>query len=89
MTRQDVIRRIVKRELKKQGLTEDVVIREATALHEAACVHFGTWDTALQYAGVNVRCLTVRDEFSADRVARKIRRLCLDGKKNDHCKYDK
>ena len=55
MTREDVIRRIVELDLQDQGLSAEFVQRNARQLHAAACEHFGTWDTALQYAGVGVR----------------------------------
>ena len=79
MSREDVIRHIVERDLQRLGLTEESVSREAPDLCAAACEFFGTWDTALQYAGVNERRLVVSDLSNPDLVLRKIRQLCLDG----------
>jgi hypothetical protein len=33
------------------------VQREVQDLYESACEHFGTWDTALRYAGVDFQRL--------------------------------
>jgi hypothetical protein len=44
MTREDLIRAIVQRDLQNQGLTAEVVLGEAPGLHTAGCEHFGTWD---------------------------------------------
>jgi hypothetical protein len=61
------------------GLSAESVLREAKKLHSAACEHFGTWETALRYAGVDMRALAARDEYSRERVLSRIRRLCRDG----------
>lgn len=53
----------------KLPLTVDVVLAEANELYQQACDHFGTWETALQYAGIDVRRIRnikqagTRDEF--------------------------
>ena len=47
MTREEVIRQIVRRERQQRGLSELIVSEEAPALHQAACHHFGTWQTAV------------------------------------------
>lgn len=79
MSREDVIRRIVERDMQNQGLLAEVVQQEAEDLHAAACQHFGTWDTALQYAGVSVRRMVSEDEFRAERVLTQLRRMCCEG----------
>ena len=79
MTREDVIREIVERELRNQGLSVEVVLREAPNLHIDACDHFGTWDTALRYAGISRRRLGAEGGYSRERVLQKIGRLCQDG----------
>ena len=53
MSREDVIRRLVAREQRQLPLTEDAVEDDDPALHDLACEHFGTWETALQYAGID------------------------------------
>ena len=79
MSREDVIRHIVERDLHNQGLSAEVVLQEAQDLHAAACLHFGTWDTALHYAGISIRRVMSEEEFKADRVLKRIRTMCCDG----------
>ena len=55
MSREAVIRRIVQREVRTSGLTEDAVRRDEPELYQTACTLFGAWETALQYAGINLR----------------------------------
>ena len=55
MSRKKVIQEIVLRHNAKLPLTVDVVQTEANELYQQACDQFGTWETALQYAGINVR----------------------------------
>lgn len=76
MTREDVIRQIVKRDIQKQGLTEETVVEEARELHEWACEHFGVWETALQYAGVNLSAKGGERLLGPEQVQRELRRLC-------------
>lgn len=54
MSREDVIRRLVGREQQQLDLTEEVVFQEEPELHASACEHFGTWETALEYAGIEL-----------------------------------
>lgn len=54
MSREDVIRRLVAREQRQLPLTEDAVEDDDPELHELACEHFGTWETALEYAGIDL-----------------------------------
>ena len=79
MKREDVIRQIVKRECQKQGLTEKTVLQEDKTLHGSACEHFGTWDTALQYAGVEANRLTAVRVYGRNEVIRQIHKLCVGG----------
>lgn len=79
MTREEIIRRIVSRDMKQVGLTEEVVRQEAEDLYAAACDHFGTWKTALTYAGVTPNRTCRRQEYSRDDVLQKIRTLCMSG----------
>ena len=76
MTREDVIREIVRRDLQKQGLTEEAVAQDAGELYEWACKHFGVWDTALQYAGVNLSTKVIERPLPPEQVQRELRRLC-------------
>ena len=74
-----IIRQIVCRDVEQLGLTEDIVQTEDVALHVAACDHYGTWETALAYAGINVRRMHPRKECTTDRVLQEIRTLCTSG----------
>jgi hypothetical protein len=79
MTRRDVIREIVERDRQKTGLTEEIVRKEARQLHEFACDHFGTWDTALRYAGIDIRRRKSLHAYSRDGATKEIRRICVNG----------
>ena len=79
MSREAIIRQIVYRDLEHLGLDEEVVREQAVELYESACDHFGTWETALTYAGVNVRRTDPRKEYTGDRVLQEIRLLCSSG----------
>lgn len=88
MTREDVIRRIVERELQNQGLAEEVIQQELPDLHQAACEFYGTWDTALQYAGICTRTTRqtsksrgtgTKSYSDPESVLREIYSLCLNG----------
>lgn len=93
MSREDVIRQIVERDLQKLELTEESVSREAPELYAAASEFFGTWDTALQYAGISDRRVVSRtprnkkartrqlvDSLSGpELVIKELRYLCMTG----------
>jgi len=79
MSREDVIRRIVEREMQGHGLTEEAVLQDAPELHQSACALFGTWDTALKYAGVSRRRVRAKRAYTREQVRGKIRKLCLNG----------
>lgn len=76
MSREDVIRHIVHREAQAQGLSDAEVLDDAPELYEAACAQFGTWETALQYAGVSMRRLYPKPEVSREQVIREILFMC-------------
>lgn len=79
MSREDVIRQIVARDLENLKLTEEFVSREVPTLYDAACEYFGTWETALRYAGINERAIFAADVVNTEPVLRQIRKLCLHG----------
>jgi hypothetical protein len=81
MSRETVIRRIVKREIQRCALTEQAVCREALSLYRMACKEFGTWDTALKYAGVGIRRVYAKEEYTSDRVLEILREYCEGGQK--------
>jgi hypothetical protein len=74
--RKKVIRQIVERQTQGLGLTEEAALQDAPELHQSACEQFGTWDTALQYAGIRLCCLSSRRNYSKEQVIQKIREYC-------------
>ena len=76
MSRRDVIRRIVARDTQNLELTEEAVQQDDAELHESACRLFGTWDTALEYAGVNMRRVAGKRDADRETLLQAIRRLC-------------
>jgi hypothetical protein len=79
ISREAVIRQIVEREMQGLSLMEEAAVQDSPDLHQAACERFGTWDTALQYAGVSLRRLHAKPDYTPERVLRKIRTLCRHG----------
>ena len=75
MTREDVIRQIVKRDVGKQALAAERVAQQAGELYAAACEHFGTWDTALRYAGVRRRNVYAKSAARRSVLLTRIRKL--------------
>jgi hypothetical protein len=79
MSREDVIRSIVQREIQKKRLAEEAVQQDAPELYRTACELFGTWITALKYAGVNRQRLNAERYYSGEKVIQKIREMCRGG----------
>lgn len=79
MTREDVIRQIIERERQKQELDDETVSEHVPDLYAAGLLHFGTWETALRYCGINPRRTMVHSDYSMSDVLRRLRRLCLYG----------
>jgi hypothetical protein len=79
MSRQQVIRRIVEREQQRFNLTEKVIQQEEPELYSMACTCFGAWDTALLYAGVNLKVMRKRFLYSRQQVLVHIKRFCWRG----------
>ena len=79
MQREEVIRQVVQRDLEHRPLLEEQVLQESPDLHAAACEHFGTWHTALNYAGINLRRVSTDNKHSEEDVLRTIRYLCCNG----------
>lgn len=78
MTREDVIRQIVAREHCQERLDEPAVSSTARELYATALEHFGTWETALRYAGVRHRKPPAVG-YSEAQVLQELRTLCKDG----------
>jgi hypothetical protein len=79
MQRDEVIRHIVQLDVQRHGLDEEQALQEWPNLYAAACEHFGTWFTALHYAGIDVRRKAKGPKISGEEVLRAIRELCRDG----------
>lgn len=79
MIRETIIRKIVERDVAGESLLDDDVRRDDELLHVAACNEFGAWNTALQYAGVDVRHVGDRRDLTQARVEQQLRRLCTTG----------
>jgi hypothetical protein len=80
MSREAIIRQIVGRDLANKDLKEETIRKCESALYEIACEEFGSWETALQYAGVKVRMSFPSDsKWTSERVQQQLRRLCTTG----------
>jgi hypothetical protein len=77
--REAIIRKIVEREVANQSMLEPDVERDDELLYLAATNEFGSWDTAMAYAGVNVRHVGQRGDLTRDQVKQQLRRLCTTG----------
>ena len=54
-------------------------MQESPELHAAACEHFGTWSTALKYAGISLRRKSANPAYTPQEVVRILRHLCSNG----------
>lgn len=81
MLRNEIIHQIVNREMQGHMLTEEAAQEDAPDLHQSACEQFGTWETALRYAGLIARSLYGCRNYTREGVLRKIRKYCQTGGK--------
>ncbi len=79
MKREDIIRQIVAREIANKPIDAGKVEIRAPALFAAANELFGTWETALRYAGVRHYERRAIADLTPDAVLRKLRHLCNNG----------
>jgi len=80
MSREAIIRQIVDRDLAGKDLSEESIRKTESALFEIACEEFGSWETALEYAGVDARASSKTDKhWTRARVQQHLRRLCTTG----------
>lgn len=79
MQRDEVIRQIVLLDVQHRSLGEDQAVQQWPVLYAAACEHFGTWSTALHYAGIDVHREAVQPKLSGEEVLQMIRERCRDG----------
>lgn len=79
MIRETIIRKIVEMDVAGHRLVEESVREANELLYEAAVNEFGSWQTALDYAGVSARDVARSRELTAERVKQRLRRLCTTG----------
>ncbi|MDZ4686653.1 MAG: hypothetical protein SH850_16400 [Planctomycetaceae bacterium] len=79
MSREDVIRQIVDRDLQGRAMSEHSIQRDDSPLLVAAVHHYGSWELALGYAGVSPRRARSRPTDTAQEVCRMIYKLCISG----------
>lgn len=68
MSREDVIRRLVRREQQQKSLLDRAVLNEDPELYRLACDHFGTWETALEYAGIEISAPAYGPKWNPEKV---------------------
>lgn len=73
--REDVIRRLLQRELADLPLRSNRVKAEDRPLYVAAIRHFRTWRSALRAAGLDPESVAGRRTWTQDRVRRRIRHM--------------
>jgi hypothetical protein len=81
MSRQEVIRQIVERNERQLDLNEEPVARDDPMLFTLACDTFGTWETALRYAGFSAKIVARKRMCPPDVIVRTLQRMCKDGEK--------
>ena len=79
MIRDTIIRKIVELDVAGHKLVEESVRDTNELLYEAAINEFGSWQTALDYAGVRARDVGRSRELTVERVKQRLRRLCTTG----------
>ena len=79
MKREDVIRGIVSREMANRSIDAERVKKADPELYEAANELFGTWETALEYAGTRQLQKQAVPELDPETVLKKLRYLCNNG----------
>ena len=79
MIRDTIIRKIVELDLAGHSLQADNVQASNELLYVAAMSEFGSWETALVYAGVSVRDVGRFRDLSPERIKQQLRRLCTTG----------
>ena len=79
MKREYVIRQIVSREMANRSIDAEGVKKADLELYQAANELFGTWETALEYAGTPQSQSRAVPELDPETVLRKLRYLCNNG----------
>jgi len=76
MIRQTIIRKIVELDVAGNSLLEESVQAADELLHASAVNEFGSWETALEYAGVSPHDVGRSRELTPERIKHRLRRLC-------------
>ena len=79
MIRETIIRKIVELEMGGHSLLEERVAASDELLHAAAVQEFGSWETALEYAGVSSHNVGRCRDLTPERIKQRLRRLCTMG----------
>ena len=79
MIRETIIRKIVKLNRAGCSLLEVNIRTTHEFLHAAAASEFGSWETAIGYAGVTSRQVERNSDLTPKRIKRQLRRLCTTG----------
>jgi len=79
MIRETIIRKIVELELGCNSLLDERIAASDELLHAAAINEFGSWETALEYAGVSSHNVDWCRALTPERIKRRLRRLCTTG----------
>lgn len=79
MIRETIIRKIVELDIAGNSLFEENIQASDELLHAAAVSEFGSWETALGYAGVSSNDVVRCRGLTPERVKRQLRRLCTTG----------
>jgi hypothetical protein len=79
MIRETIIRKIVELDIAGQSLLEEYIQASDELLHAAAVSEFGSWATALGYAGVSAHDVGRCRDLTPKRIKHRLRRLCTTG----------
>lgn len=79
MIRETIIRKIVELDIAGHSMFEESIQASDELLHAAAVSEFGSWETALEYAGVSSNDVVRCRNLTPERVKRQLRRLCTTG----------
>jgi hypothetical protein len=79
MIRETIIRKIVEIDVAGGNMLEESIQASDELLHASAVNEFGSWETALQYAGVSTHDVGRCRDLTPERIKFRLRRLCATG----------
>ncbi|MFN9416187.1 MAG: hypothetical protein ACK578_01640, partial [Pirellula sp.] len=79
MIRETIIRKIVEIDVAGGSMLEESIQASDELLHASAVNEFGSWETALQYAGVSTHDVGRCRDLTPERIKFRLRRLCATG----------